>query len=73
MWVFQVFLEVLQPLGANGTVHRAMVTAERHRHVVALLPALLRCGIWDDSLLCAADGQDARLWRIDDGAELGDS
>lgn len=71
--ILHALLEVLQPLSANGTVHRAMITAERHRNVIALLPALLRVLVRNDAMLGSANGQNARLRRIDDGAELGDA
>lgn len=48
-----------------------MVAAQRHRNVVALLPALLGVFVGHDAVLGAAHGQYARLRRIDDGTEVG--
>lgn len=70
MWVFQELLELLQPASADGTIHGAMIAAQGNGKVIALLPALLGILVGHNARLDTTNGQDARLWWIDDGTEL---
>ena len=67
--IFQETGKRLQPLGTDGAIDNAMITRKRHFHLVDHFIAKLGVSA-DKTLGGAANGQDARLGRVDDCREV---
>src|SRR5687768_8977635 len=66
-WFFQQPFECLQEGGATGTIHYAVITAQRYFHHVAGYHAAI---LYNRHLRDPANGEDTGIGWIDDRGEL---
>ena len=71
--ILQVSLKGGQPPGADSTVNRSVIRAQRDLHYLRGLETLL--GLWgrDQGWNGGTNSKDTRLWWVDDGSKVTDA
>ena len=71
--ILTILLEVLQPLGTNGTINDTMITAQCHTELTRFTISLFRVPARPNDSIGGTNSKNGSLWRIDDGRKVRDT